>query len=605
MAKYDNFSKEELIELLKKQDKELARKKYGLVWDSEKEPERVVLDCAKNLPVLKSVNEKDIKTNDDDYNVMIEGDNYHALQVLNYTHKGKIDVIYIDPPYNTGEKDFIYNDKYVDREDGYRHSKWLNFMEKRLDLAKELLSDNGLIFISIDDNEQANLRLLCDKIFGEDKNVAVLHVETSVIAGPRRVPAMQGSVVKTAEYVLCYTKGNDTKIFKNVLYDYINGFDKHYSIFFDSQTNKVIPFQDYLKQDEFIKNKFSQMQMKISLDNLWKLMVVDQDIKDKIYSEEIASHLFRSGDSIDTLPEDVIAPILNNTVFQYKERFYLKDIKGKIKNLFRYKDRIGYADDYFSSFGERTVRGNLWKGFSSDGGNLAKEGGVDFKNGKKPIRLIKQLIQGVSSNFKNNMTILDFFAGSGTTGEAVLSLNNEDKKNRKFILCTNNENHIAEKITYPRLKNVITGKKSDGSLYNSPIFANLKYFKTDFVINSKNRTQTKINMANQCSEMLCLKTGIYNLITEQSNSFKIFDNNKHNQFLCVYFDFFDDEMSLFIEKLKKLDGNKFIFVFSLDDNLDTDIFSDIKDAKIEPIPQKILDVYRKIAKEHIKGEIND
>ena len=151
MAKYDNFSREELIELLQKQDKQLSLKKYGLVWDSEKEPEKVVVDCAKKLPILKNIAEKDIKTNDDDYNIMIEGDNYHALQVLNYTHKGKIDVIYIDPPYNTGNKDFIYNDKYVDKEDGYRHSKWLNFMEKRLELAKELLKDDGVIFISIDE----------------------------------------------------------------------------------------------------------------------------------------------------------------------------------------------------------------------------------------------------------------------------------------------------------------------------------------------------------------------------------------------------------------------------------------------------------------------
>ena len=137
---YDDLSKDELKELLKKQNKELARKKYGLVWDSEKEPEKVVLDCQKKLPILKEDKSREIKTNDDDYNLLIEGDNYHALQVLNYTHKEKIDVIYIDPPYNTGTEKggFVYNDKYVDKEDGYRHSKWLNFMEKRLDLAKYL-----------------------------------------------------------------------------------------------------------------------------------------------------------------------------------------------------------------------------------------------------------------------------------------------------------------------------------------------------------------------------------------------------------------------------------------------------------------------------------
>jgi len=109
------------------------------MWDREKEPEQVVLDCENNLPVLKRVKGKEIKTDDGEDNILIEGDNYHALTVLNYTHKEKIDVIYIDPPYNTGNKDFIYNDRFVDKEDGYRHSKWLNFMEKRLNIAKNLL----------------------------------------------------------------------------------------------------------------------------------------------------------------------------------------------------------------------------------------------------------------------------------------------------------------------------------------------------------------------------------------------------------------------------------------------------------------------------------
>ena len=109
----------------------------------------------------------------DPTNILIEGDNYHALSVLNYTHKGKIDVIYIDPPYNTGnDEGFIYNDKIVDKEDGFKHSKWISFMDKRLRLAKNLLNPKGVIFISIDDNEQANLRLLCDEIFDEGNFVA-------------------------------------------------------------------------------------------------------------------------------------------------------------------------------------------------------------------------------------------------------------------------------------------------------------------------------------------------------------------------------------------------------------------------------------------------
>lgn len=128
MAKkdYSNYSKEQLLETIRKLE---SRKKYGLVWDEERIPEKVVTDCKENLPVLHEIKGKEITTDETQpTHILIEGDNYHALSVLNYTHKGRIDLIYIDPPYNTGNNDFRYNDKFVDKEDGWRHSKWVNFM---------------------------------------------------------------------------------------------------------------------------------------------------------------------------------------------------------------------------------------------------------------------------------------------------------------------------------------------------------------------------------------------------------------------------------------------------------------------------------------------
>jgi adenine-specific DNA-methyltransferase len=160
---YQNWSKTELIEEIKRLRK---RKKYGLVWEDK--PEDVVEMCKDKLPVVKEVKNKAIITDKNKpVNLLIEGDNYHALSVLNYTHEKSIDVIYIDPPYNIGSNDFSFNDRYVDREDGYRHSKWLSFMRERLKLAKSALKDEGVIFISIDYNELAQLKLLCDEIFGE------------------------------------------------------------------------------------------------------------------------------------------------------------------------------------------------------------------------------------------------------------------------------------------------------------------------------------------------------------------------------------------------------------------------------------------------------
>ena len=165
---YTSWSQTELIREIKKLEK---RKKYGIIWDEERTKEVFEEEVQKKLPVLKDVTKNGIEDKSKPNNILIEGDNYHALSVLNYTHKGRIDVIYIDPPYNTG-KEFTYNDKLVDKDDSYKHSKWISFMHKRLQLAKKLLSKKGVIFISIDDNEQAQLKILCNEVFGEDNFIA-------------------------------------------------------------------------------------------------------------------------------------------------------------------------------------------------------------------------------------------------------------------------------------------------------------------------------------------------------------------------------------------------------------------------------------------------
>ena len=173
-----NDEKADLIGLLR------SHKKYGLVW--EEKAEDVKERLREQLPVLTEVKERAIVSDDTDApnHILIEGDNLEALTALSYSHEGKIDVIYIDPPYNTGHSDFSYNDDYVDREDGFRHSKWLSFMYRRLKIAKRLLSEDGVLFISIDDNEQADLRLLCNEIMGEKNFVAcVLQKSRDSISG--------------------------------------------------------------------------------------------------------------------------------------------------------------------------------------------------------------------------------------------------------------------------------------------------------------------------------------------------------------------------------------------------------------------------------------
>ena len=428
------ISDEEIKRLLSPIENELNRRICGLVWDHRNSS---IPNMNTDFPSFKRKDEKCIIGRAGKDNVLIEGDNIYALIGLQYTHideqgKGLVDVIYIDPPYNIDASGVAYNDK-------FERSEWLSIMDIRLRLAKNILADDGIILLSIDDEYVSELRMLCSDIFG-GKGTTFM-IESSVIAGPRRVPAMQGSVVKTAEYVLAFRKDCATKIIRNLTYDYIRGFDTHYSkIIMNNEINSLVKV---IKSNSEIAEEFKKHQLKISIDNIAPLIEVSKKVRDWLYSDEIAEHLYREGDKEDLKEEADLHPA--NQIFKVNNKWYVKNDKGVVHNVFRYKDRIGKCDDYFGSFGERQVRGNLWKGFSSDGGNLDKEGGVSFKSGKKPVRLIKQLIRSVG---KSDATILDFFAGSGTTGQAVLELNKEDGGNRHFILCTNNEVSATQKLKF-------------------------------------------------------------------------------------------------------------------------------------------------------------
>ncbi len=461
-ASVDNkqSDKDELAEILRLLDS----KRYGLVWEQHAEKVREKLKDV--IPVFKENKDKKLSNKvNDDYNFLLEGDNLYILDLLLRTHREKINLIYIDPPYNTRSKkneDFKYNDTFVTTADSYPHSKWLSFMAPRLRKAKELLTPDGVIAVSIDNHEGYQLKILMDEIFGENNLVGDLHVETSAIAGPRRVQAMKGSVVKTTEFILIYTKGNNLHAMKRPMYDGILGFDIHYSKFYDGQKQKLINFTQVLKNTPKISETFKQFKLSTSLKNLDCLVRMDnKTIKDWLYSDEISKNLFRYVDKYDG-PEQ-----LKVGVNELDGKFIIQNKDGSKVQGYRYFNRIGMSDDYKPQMGERAVRGNLWRGFSADGGNLNTEGGVNFKHGKKPLRLIKQLIKALTPGGKTPITVLDFFAGSGTTGEAVMQLNAEEAGNYKFILGTNDE---AIDVAYKRMQNT-----------NAEYPMNLKFFRTDFV----------------------------------------------------------------------------------------------------------------------------
>src|SRR5574344_408440 len=195
-----------LLQYLNELTKEVNGKKYGLVFEEHRE--KIDEQLENSLPVFTE--EKDLFIdNGGQMNFLIEGDNLASLKLLEKTHKGKIDVIYIDPPYNTGNKDFIYDDSFVDSEDTFRHSKWCSFITKRLEIAKRLLISSGFIFISIDDNEQAALKSICDEIFDETNFINQISVKSKVSAGASG-GGEDKKLKKNTEFLLWYCKDKNT-----------------------------------------------------------------------------------------------------------------------------------------------------------------------------------------------------------------------------------------------------------------------------------------------------------------------------------------------------------------------------------------------------------
>ena len=450
-------------------ESELTAKKYGLVW--EQHEEAVDIKMRTHIPVFTEVPEREITAVPGGaYNFLLEGDNLHSLRLLERTHKGRIDVIYIDPPYNTGAKDFRYDDAFVDKTDLFAHSKWLSFMSERLAVANELLSERGVIFISIDDNEQAPLQMLCDEIFGEDSFVALIPWRKRTAKSD--VPF---GISQDCESILCYAKSKYKAAVKGKERKYFEtpDFPGKPWRFHDLTTQRTIeerPNSNYTmvnpkNGDEFPVNPL----------RCWAITI---DTFDKYYEE---NRVIFPGD-YDFLK--ISKPVL---------RYWKEDDEKK-------------AGSDFGLVAASTFLPSDVVGMTQDGTKQITE----LFNSKifsypKPIGLIKYLIE-ISTVRDTNVTVLDFFAGSGTTAQAVMELNAADGGNRKFILCTNNENGICENVTYPRIKTVITGKREDGSIYSEGLPANLKYYRTDFV--SKGEEYLSDALLEHMTEMIQLEHGV-------------------------------------------------------------------------------------------------
>jgi len=449
-------------------ESELTSKKYGLVW--EEHTEEVDEQIKTHVPVFTEVDDKIITTDEAlPYNFLLEGDNLHSLKLLEKTHKGKIDVIYIDPPYNTGNKDFVYNDTIVGSEDGFRHSKWLSFIEKRLSIAKRLLSLNGVIFISIDDNEQANLKLLCDSIFGEHNFIG--NICRQAIKGGSRAQNLK----TVHDYVLVYA--NDISRLTE-----FTGFEKE---------EMALPLQDekgmYAKGREL--NKWGAGSRREDSPTMY--FPIKGPNGEDVYPirNDGSDGRWRWG------KKKLLEAVANNDViFEKRDNgtyIVYEKVRGNKSTTTQFT--TWFSDNYINAKGSESLK----KIFDTM---------MSVFDYAKPVDLVQHLI--FMSNHKE-CTVLDFFAGSGTTAQAVMELNREDGGNRRFILCTNNENGICENITYQRIKTVITGKRADGSEYGEGIPANLKYFKTDYIAKTSEDEEYCVadNLLTHIAEMVELQHG--------------------------------------------------------------------------------------------------
>jgi len=567
---YTNWSKDELIKELKR----IKETTYGLVWHRDvpqekidvlinpdaRTPEEMFANevAGKPFPVLKEVKGKEvISDKKDQTHILIEGDNFHSLAVLNFTHQEAIDVIYIDPPYNTGNNDFIYNDKikssYVKKDDPFRHSKWLSFMEKRLKVAKNVLKKGGSIFISIDDNEYAPLKMLCDEIFSETNLLGTFIWESKLTGGH---DSKHINVVH--EYVLCYAK--DATI-ENVI-------------------NKRKTKTEYPHFDK-AKNKYFKW------DSLWTVSHgytknCDYPIKAQDGTEVFPWMCHKDFDKV----KGIARWFWSKETYKSSEKddILVKKTGGKWKV---YKKVYGGSDVPFKSIFEKEIVGGTSHGKDELENIFGK---LKVFDNPKPTALIKQILKIGSLE---SSIILDFMAGSGTTGHAVLDLNKEDGGNRKFILCTNNENNIATDVCQSRLQKVMKGYKSNKGEKVEGLGGNLKYYTAYDFVESEPSDKNKHKLVNKCTEMLCIKEGVYDLVSE-TDDYKILKSND-DRYLGIIF--YEDAIDEYKKAIKKIDAQLNTYVFSLGDDPHTAQFADVADkVALQAIPEIILKVYQEIFK---------
>ena len=450
----NEVEKEKLIQEIERLKSELAQEKkrlsqadYGLTWLEVEEP--LEKELATKTPILKEVKEKELGADFKPKHELFVGDNLHSLTCLAAQRPNSVDVIYIDPPYNTGSQQFQYKDRRVKKtfpdgskvseNDAFLHNDWISFMHKRLELSKKLLAETGCIFLSINESEYGSLKLLCDKLYGESNYLTTFTVK---VRHEERILKGDKDYHETTELLLLYRKSPAFKTIKRELDN--TSIEKYVYSIKELNNSPEIREMDGKQVEVFEPGDYEIIKHEPMEKGLQKINIRGSLKEGNSSGRFHMKHFEKLNDNFDVLYK---VPGIGDDYLEH--RYFLSRKSATQLNGF-----------YFQGIPKNRKKIKLiphanFLDFEEDFNNVGYEGGVVFRNGKKPVNFLKHIL--ALGTDKNDAVILDFFAGSGSTGEAVMQLNQLDGGNRMCLLCTNNESNIAEEITYRRLKNVLEG----------------------------------------------------------------------------------------------------------------------------------------------------
>ena len=445
---------------------EVTTEKYELNWSGKQNAKKVVQQGIGNK-TLKFV-AKDSKNADTTENIYIEGDNLEVLKLLRQNYYNSIKMIYIDPPYNTGN-DFVYNDTFkMDKEESDKaegiisenneklqknqkstnryHANWLNMMYPRLKLARDLLTDDGVIFISIDDNEQANLKRLCDEIFGEENFISNL-----VWASGRKNDSKY--ISNSHEYMLCFVKNiENLKLNSTIWREKKKGLEEIYSFYNElKKTNKT----NYKKMTEELKKWYKNLPESHSSKSHSHYSLIDE--KGIFFADNI-SWPGGGGPKYDVLHPITQKPVKipsRGWVYATRERMEEMIKMGKVY-FGEDENTVPCLKAYLSDREYTTPYSVFYKDGRASTKRLRNLMEKSVFQNPKDEEIIKNIMEFI--NFDKNDTILDFFSGSATTAHAVMQLNSEDNGNRKYIMVqlpeTTDEKSEAFKAGYKNIAEI-------------------------------------------------------------------------------------------------------------------------------------------------------